>query len=178
MLENVITDSGFVLSLRWIISVVFIVGSVHKLSSPPAFAAVLSAYRLLPAPAVVPAAYLVTVAELLVAALLLLNTSLGSVGALLLLSLYTVAIGINLLRGRRDIDCGCAGPTVRQTLSGWLVLRNLGLLGVVLVTMRPTVARELALLDWFTASFAAACFLLLFSAATHIAAASRRLKHQ
>ena len=40
------------------------------------------------------------------------------------LALYAAAIAVNLARGRRDIDCGCAGPAARQPLSEWLLVRN------------------------------------------------------
>jgi hypothetical protein len=50
-----------------------------------------------------------------------------------LLALYGTAIGINLARGRDNIDCGCTGPALGQTLSGWLIMRNLVLVGVALV---------------------------------------------
>jgi uncharacterized protein (DUF58 family) len=125
-----------------------------------------------------PAAYLLMTMELITAASLILNTRLGSVLALLLLTLYTAAIGINLLRGRRDIDCGCAGPAVRQTLSARLLLRNLVFTVMVLVTMLPASApRELGLLDWFTAVVAAATFALILTAATHLSSVSSRFGH-
>lgn len=47
--------------------------------------------------------------------------------SILLLSLYSIAIGLNLARGRRSIECGCAGPGQRQELSGGLLLRNMAL---------------------------------------------------
>jgi hypothetical protein len=42
--------------------------------------------------------------------------------AFVILGVYTVAMSVNLARGRRYIDCGCGDlPT---PLSGWLLLRN------------------------------------------------------
>jgi len=38
-----------------------------------------------------------------------------------LLALYTLAVVVNLARGRREIDCGCFGPAARQPLSAALV---------------------------------------------------------
>lgn len=47
-----------------------------------------------------------------------------------LVIMYTSAIIINLLRGRRDISCGCGGIVGNDLLSWWLVLRNMFLLGL------------------------------------------------
>ena len=52
--------------------------------------------------------------------------------AALLLSVFAVAMGINLLRGRRHIDCGCFQGTLKQPLSWTLVSRN-ALLALLLV---------------------------------------------
>lgn len=46
-----------------------------------------------------------------------------------LLALYTVAIVVNLLRGRTEVSCGCGGAAGNHLLSWWLVLRNLVLIG-------------------------------------------------
>ena len=41
-----------------------------------------------------------------------------------LLSAFAVAMGINLLRGRRHIDCGCFQGALKQPLRWTLVIRN------------------------------------------------------
>ena len=46
------------------------------------------------------------------------------VAAAALLAAYGAAIGVNLARGRRHIDCGCVGPAARRPIGGWLVARN------------------------------------------------------
>jgi uncharacterized membrane protein YphA (DoxX/SURF4 family) len=66
--------------------------------------------------------------EVLVGFLLLLGVSMGAWLGSVLLVAYTVAIGINLLRGRNTISCGCGGVVGDHQLSWKLVLRNLGLL--------------------------------------------------
>jgi hypothetical protein len=45
-----------------------------------------------------------------------------------LLCLFSIAIAINLSRGRSDISCHCAGILGNQKLSWWQLLRNAGLL--------------------------------------------------
>jgi len=67
-----------------------------------------------------------TVVELALAVLLLLGLfrSVALLGAVLLLALYTVAITVNLFRGRTEVSCGCGGAAGTHRLSWWLVLRN------------------------------------------------------
>ena len=51
-------------------------------------------------------------------------TAAGSAAAAILLGLFSVAIGINLARGRSHIDCGCFQSALRQQLSISLLVRN------------------------------------------------------
>jgi hypothetical protein len=101
------------------------------------------------------AAAFVVAAELLAALLVLIpgarTAGLAVMAGLLLV--YTAGISINLLRGRRNIDCGCSGPSSRHELSGWLVLRNLLLLGLVLLAAEPASGRPLNWLDVLVIAF-------------------------
>jgi len=175
MIEMVVTDSAFVLCLRWMLAVVFVVGATHKLASPSMFVTTLQAYRLLPPGIAVFAAYVVIATEVGAALALLFNSAWGSAVSLGLLTIYTLAIIVNLLRGRRDIDCGCAGPYLRQTLSPWLVVRNAGFIAVSLLTLVDAeTARPLGFLDWFTALAAAGSFALIYFAANQITSVNAR----
>lgn len=69
-----------------------------------------------------------------------------------LLALYGAAIAVNLARGRRDIDCGCAGPAARQPLSEWLLARNALLVAMALVCLGGTASRSLVWIDALTVS--------------------------
>ncbi|WP_229168243.1 MauE/DoxX family redox-associated membrane protein [Bacillus cereus] len=55
--------------------------------------------------------------------------------AVLLLLVYSVAILVNLLRGRKEISCGCGGVLGNHKLSWTLVVRNLfiGAVSVILL---------------------------------------------
>ena len=48
----------------------------------------------------------------------------AALGGAALLALYAAAMAITLRRGRRDVDCGCAGPAHRQSVRPALVARN------------------------------------------------------
>jgi hypothetical protein len=75
--------------------------------APGALAPLLS--RLLP-----PVEILVTIAVLIPA-----TRALGGLGALVLLTVFAVAMGINLVRGRTDIDCGCSCEMRSSPFSRW-----------------------------------------------------------
>jgi hypothetical protein len=175
MLETVITDYAFMLCIHWVLAAVFVIAVVHKLTSPTSFVAIMKAYHLLPVGLASLVAYAFIVAELVTAIALMLNTRLGSVAAALLLTVYTFAILVNLLRGRRDIDCGCSGPYLRQTLSVWLLVRNFGFIALALLTLIDVASpRTPGILDWLTALAATVTFTLIYVAANQVASVSAR----
>jgi hypothetical protein len=51
------------------------------------------------------------------------------------LLLFALAMGVNLRRGRRHIDCGCFQSALRQTLSWTLVARNVVLASLMAVAL-------------------------------------------
>lgn len=63
--------------------------------------------------------------EILVGIGLLFGIAHAAIGAGILLLMYSIAIAINLLRGRNHISCGCGGLAGDQVLSWWLVARNI-----------------------------------------------------
>jgi len=173
MLANFITDPGFVLTLRWLLASVFLIALVHKLKEPAEFRVTLEDYQLLPVIFLRPAFFALVATELVVVCALLANTIFGGIAAVALLSVYTLAIGINLIRGRTEIDCGCSGPAVRQTLSIWLVVRNIGLITLALITFFGAADRVLGILDWFTSLAAASVFALIYSTAAQLSTFNR-----
>jgi hypothetical protein len=168
MFQGFITDPGFMLTLRWMLAGIFLMAVVHKLKDPVEFRVSLEDYQLLPNMMLRPAFFALVTVELLISGALLLNVRVAGLVAAILLFVYTMAIAINLIRGRTEIDCGCSGPAVRQTLSVWLVARNTGLIFMALLSLFDNTGRELGLLDGFTALFAAGAFVLIYSAAAQL----------
>jgi uncharacterized membrane protein YphA (DoxX/SURF4 family) len=116
----------FALAIRTLVSLVFLTAAYGKLRHGAPFQGVVANYRLLPDAMVAPTAYLIPPAELVLGATLLLGVAypwpeLSAAGLLLL---FALAMGINLRRGRRHIDCGCFQSALKQTLSWTLVMRN------------------------------------------------------
>ena len=142
-------DPVFTIIVSICMSLMFAFAAVHKLKAVAVFKATMDEYQLVPRMLSGVIAVVLIVAELL-AAILVLVPAVRTTGFMIMASLlliYTAGIGINLLRGRRDIDCGCSGPASRHELSGWLVLRNLVLLSLVLLAANPLTQRPMNWLD-------------------------------
>jgi hypothetical protein len=121
------------------VALIFARAAFHKLTGFTEFTGFVADYRLLPGRLVVPASMVVVGAELL-AVLLEFVPGLQGWGLAVaagMLGLYGVAMGINILRGRTFIECGCGGAV--QPLSWALVGRNavLVLLAVVGIATGP-----------------------------------------
>jgi hypothetical protein len=124
----------------------------HKWRAPADFAATLAAYRLLPPPLAAAGGYLVPLAESAIAIALCApgaRRDAALAGATLLV-VYACAVGINLRRGRRDLDCGCTGPADRRPIAAWMVWRNLLLAALLLATATPWNVRPLGPIDALT----------------------------
>lgn len=170
-------------AVRLTLALLFCVSAGAKLAAREAFVAVVEGYRLLPRGALRPAAYAIMAAEAAAAAGLWLPGSAPYAAGLgvALLAAFSVAMAVNLLRGRREIDCGCFGPLLRQRLSWWLVARNavLAALAVWVIRTGPGGAGGLAgraptWLDGVTAVGAAGAAATLYLAIHQLSGASRR----
>jgi Methylamine utilisation protein MauE len=126
-------------AIRTLIALVFLSAAVGKLRHFVVFQGVLGNYRLLPQVWVAPAAHILPPLEAAIAAGLLCGwaSPYPQAAAMILLSLFALAMGINLLRGRRNIDCGCFQSAFRQQLSWILVLRNSVLVLLLQVIIVP-----------------------------------------
>jgi len=148
------------IALSWLMAA----SGAAKLRRPEDHARAFDAYALLPAGAgrwLVP---VLGVAECLVAAAIWPRGTREAAAALMLalLALYSAAIAVNLLRGRRDIECGC-GAATHVPLSGWLLARNAALMATALAVCAAPHALALAAASWpaALASLAVAALLVL-----------------
>jgi Methylamine utilisation protein MauE len=156
-------------------SVLFGTAAFHKLRSPAAFGAALADYHVVPGAVAPAAATALVLLETAVACGLLWGRArpvCATVGAALLL-LYASAIALNLLRGRRDLDCGCGSQGT--AIGWWMVARNALLAALLLIARLPAATRELSLGDVATigASLTVAA-LLYMSAALLLGRSARR----
>ena len=153
-------------ALRLSLALLLLAASQHKVRDFAGFRAALGEYRLLPARWASGGAALLLLAELGTGIALLLPgvARAAALAAALLLLLYSAAIGINLARGRREIDCGCAGAGARRPLSEALIARNGLLIAVAATCALPPAGRTLVWLDALTVTGGAAALALLYGA--------------
>ncbi len=156
---------------------VFLTGAWSKLRARETFEGVVYNYRLLPGFAVAPVSYLLPLTELAsgLGLAFAVTRPYAAIGAVLLLAVFNIAIAINLLRGRREIDCGCFSAVLKQRLSGSLIVRNLALmiLAAWLAWGAPQ-AGAAVWLDWLVGLAAALVAVFVYMGATVLAAQSRR----
>lgn len=164
--------------LRGALALLFASAAVHKLRDLPAFRVALEAYELLPGPLTRLGAPALVAAEFGTMVLLLSPAARpwGFAAAGLLLAVYTAAIGVNLLRGRLGIDCGCFGPALRLELSAGLLARNALLLAGALVGCLPPTPRPLAGPDALPVLAAVGFLALAYAAASRLLANAPALR--
>lgn len=119
---------------RFVLATAFVLAGVAKLPRRREFELAVERYRLLPTLWSRRVARVLPVFELLSGFLLGVGLLTVPTAVLLMAALatFTIAVTINLLRGRR-IDCGCFGPAAPERITWWTVVRNLALLGMALV---------------------------------------------
>jgi len=142
-------DPAIQLALRLLLAGIFATAAVSKLRAPGVFEGIVADYRILPRALVFPFARVLPFVELATAGALLVprTVAAGGVLAALLLLAFAAAMGVNLLRGRRDIDCGCFLGALPQRIGWPLVVRNLLLAAGALALLLPVAARDLVWLD-------------------------------
>lgn len=168
-------DPTPLLVLRLALALLCASAARHKLVAFSAFRATFEGYELVPSPVAGTVAALVPVGELAAAVALVAAPGAGALLAGALFTLYTGAIAWNLWRGRRDIECGCGGPALRQTLSGVLVVRNLVLAcGALACALTPS-PRELIWVDALSIAGGVCALALLYAATNQLVANAPRL---
>jgi hypothetical protein len=155
-------DPTFNLLLTLAFAALFASAAVMKLRAPAIFVATLADYRLVPRPLLQVSGVLVVALEAGVAAGLLWSTTRAVssvIGAGLMLT-YGAAIAINLIRGRREIDCGCS--LQRRPIGRWMVVRNVIFAAALLVVAVPVAPRALGAGDVATIAAGLLVLALLY----------------
>jgi len=156
---------------------IFLSGALSKWRERELFAAAMENYHLIPSAVVPSASMLLILFEFLLGGLLIVPllqpwAQLAGVG---LLVLVTVAVVVNLLRGRDHISCSCGGASGDQTLSWGLVLRNLAFAGLLGWAATNPGTRELVWLDYLVIVAGAVMLAGLYAAASQLLANRPRL---
>jgi hypothetical protein len=134
------------------IALLFASAAVHKLRDLARFAAVFAAYHVLPDAPARRVAWLIPCLELGIALALCWESSRRAAlaSAFTVLIAYAAALGVNLLRGRRDLDCGCGAARGRRVIADWMVWRNLLLASALGIAALPWSLRPVGMTDLLT----------------------------
>jgi hypothetical protein len=165
-------DPVIIYLLKGSLSVLWASAAIHKLRPHSDFHSTIVGYDLVPARAASFIALILPLVEIATSVGLWLATPYFAVSSIFLFLLYSVAIGVNLRRGRRDLDCGCGGPAVNQKISSGLIYRNVALAFATTLLVLPMGNRSL---DWGEACTIVAGVLvvsLLYAAADQLLAIS------
>lgn len=119
-----------ILFIRIILGFLFLSAGWSKIKEVNQHIGIVKEYKILPDKYIKKLVLLEITLEIVVGAFLLLGLfhQYIAVIAILLLCMYSIAISINLFRGRTNISCGCGGMAGNHQLSWKLVLRNLCLI--------------------------------------------------
>ncbi|MEE4186220.1 MAG: MauE/DoxX family redox-associated membrane protein [Gammaproteobacteria bacterium] len=155
-------DPLLVLIISASLALLFFMAARHKMSEPLRFAGTLAAYRILPEAMVPRTARILPYLEMAVVFMILVPPTrpLAALAAAVLLAVYALAMGLNLARGRSDIDCGCGGQP--QLLSPWLICRNLVLVAGCGLLLLPVADRRIALADALLLALMTAVLAMLY----------------
>jgi hypothetical protein len=145
-------------------SLLFGAAAVHKFRDLRRFDEIFVAYGLLPTGIARHVSLGVPLVEALVClGLLLDSTRFGAAcaGIVLLLG-YAAAIGVNLMRGRSDLACGCGGPGDLRPIAAWMVWRNALIAALLGAATLPPAPRALELTDMLTVGCGTAAAALVY----------------
>jgi Methylamine utilisation protein MauE len=158
------SDPAFLLAMRLCLATLFGVSATHKILHLGGFVRTVGDYGLLPANCVDAAAFgLVSAEAALGVSLLSPLYAMGAIGAALLFCLYGFAIGVNLIRGRKDFSCGCSFAGQSAMVHPWMVLRNLALAAIALgLGVMSPATRSLTGMDMMIVAAALSAFCLLY----------------
>ena len=153
---------SLIVTLR--VAVVFAHAATHNVLAYTRHVASVAEYQGMPARLVPLLAPLVIVLEFAAAILVLLPATrpMGLILAAGLLLAYLFSIGLNLLRGRTSIDCGCGWGSQAHPISGWLLIRNLLYIAITQMALLPLANRSMHLADWILIALASSAVIAIY----------------
>lgn len=168
-MEWIVNDPTVAMFASLFVALILAAAAIPKLSNQDEFQGVVANYKLLPGFLVAPFAKLLPWLEL-GCAIALLVPSLRVIAACVaagLFILFSIAIAINVGRGRTHIDCGCVRrPTSMSRIGMFHVLRALALAGVSLYAAAvPLEVAGISLESALTALASAAMLSLIYMGA-------------
>lgn len=134
------------IAFRFVLGSVFLLAGLGKLPRRSQFSDVVQSYGLLPGSLVNPVARLLPLVEIVFGGLLLLGLATHVVAGLSALALFafSIAVGVNLARGR-ELDCGCFAVGAPRTITWVVLVRNAVLIATAVVVAATRASSTLGL---------------------------------
>jgi uncharacterized membrane protein YphA (DoxX/SURF4 family) len=125
-MAKIISNKYFLLLLRVLLGLIFIIAATEKIAVPENFSVSIANYKLLPSEFINIPAIIIPWIELISGLLLLLGISVKENSAIMifLLVVFTITIIISLFRGL-NIDCGCFGTTYGEQIGILKISENI-----------------------------------------------------
>lgn len=157
-------DPVCVISISWFFAFFFGESCISKIIYKEYAIEAISGYELLP-PSLINVFLLMQVTfegGVFISLFLFPFSDMPKIMAVFLIGVYSIAIFINLLRGKKEVDCGCYGPYRKEVIHWSLLLRNsLFIFFLSLGVIDPS-ERMLSFLDWIVCALTALSLILLF----------------
>lgn len=159
-----VLDPVYSLVVAILVAFVFAHAATHKTIEYARHLGIVADYQIVPVWLVPLLAPLLIVLEFAATVLVLLPATrpIGLILAAGLLLVYLFSIGLNLLRGRTSIDCGCGWGSQQHPISGWLLIRNLLFVTAIASALLPHVNRSLHLADWILVALAGSALIAIY----------------
>lgn len=159
-------------------ALLFLIAAAHKFSNQKLFQANFEAYEIVPkgfsglVTRIIPLLELFLGIGWLAIGIFAINLESVTLISIGLLASYTLAIGVNLRRGRNYIDCGCSFSNNNasnsgkgsQQISPGLVYRNVFLIVIAIISLLPVNDRGLQFIDIIGLVFSIVTLVLLYGA--------------
>jgi hypothetical protein len=169
-----ILDPFITLTAQYCLALLMFAGGMHKSADVGRFAVAISAYRIVPACLERPVAMLLITIEVVLGASLVVPRAKehAALVTACLLALYFVAIAVNILGGRRQLNCACSFHGRATPVSGFHLLRNAILILLAVVGSMPHSSRIVCWVDGVQITASVLCLALIYLSADSLLANS------
>jgi hypothetical protein len=135
--HTLVTEPHIVLFARTTVGLILLIAGIAKIGDRHQVADMIRNYQLLPSDMTKLLGLALPLVEIAIAVSLLAGVLMpwSALAAISLFLLFSGAVAINLLRGRREIACGCFGTSEEQHLSWLIVVRNIALAGLAALSI-------------------------------------------
>jgi len=165
-------------ALQWVIAAIFMQAGVSKLrvENQAYYVNVIGGYAMTPKQLTPIMPRVVGCLELLCCMLILVpvTSRLGLVLAVCLFALYLSAFIKQIIQGKADMNCGCAGPGAEVKISPMLVARNALLILICLFALK-SVGMPYGY-QWFLVLPTAAVFCLIYTSSDQLIANQQKIQ--